>query len=251
MSQTYRLYGLEFTPTRLDLKIPMCEQTGFEVGCAIGFNRGGKSVRERNILEQMGVVFESETAVQLEEEIKYGNVELSDYLRDVLAGYEHAKTHMKLATDACVKLSHCLYFLGRHRADVQFVFPSELLERFSGTDFMVKQADGVVVKSSVAFSHPLNISSGVLLVGPDQVELGIDPDMEYNQDSCRAVHNYIGTIVDTLYLSMEGVMAAEQREIVIRKIREDVESKAKTATQYCSTNPELAPEIPNFYLKRE
>lgn len=249
MAQTYRLYGLEFTPARLELKLPMCTKTGFEIGCAIGFDRKGKTVREQHILDQMGIEFNSEAALELEEEIKYGSVEVSDFLRDVLAGYEHSKAHMKMAQDACSKLSHCLYFLGVHRADVQIDFPTELLVKFSETDFMVKQADGVVLKSCDVFQHPLFVSSGRLLVGPDKAELAIDPEMEYDQGSCRAIHNYIGTVVDSLYILMEEVMATEQREEVVRKIREEVEGKVKLSNGYLP--PDCCSELPNFYLKRD
>lgn len=36
MSQIYRMFGLEFTPARLDMKLPNFEKSGFEVGCVLG-----------------------------------------------------------------------------------------------------------------------------------------------------------------------------------------------------------------------
>ena len=129
------------------------------------------------------------------------------------------------------------------------VFPSELLERFSETEFLLKQADGVAVKSSEVFKYPINLVSGHLLVGRDQVDLAIHPDMEYDQNSCRAIHNYVGAILENLYSAMEEVMAAEQQEEVIRRIREDIEGKVKQDVlgEYL---PEHFPEVPNFYLSK-
>lgn len=249
MSQTYRLFGVEFTPARLELKLDGYDQTGFEVGCAIGFDRVGKSVREHNIFDQMGIETQGETALQFEDEIKYGAPELADFVRDVLAGYEHAKAHMKMATDACAKLSHCVYYLGRHRADVQIDFPPDTLMKFAETEFLVKQSDDLSMKSGDVFQHPCYVSNGQLLVGPDMVPFAIAQDMAYDQGACRAIHNYVGAIVDNLYSLMEDVMAAEYRESVVRKIREDVEAKVKT-TFGGQCPPEHLPEIPNFYMAK-
>lgn len=249
MSQIYRMFGLEFTPARLDMKLPNFEKSGFEVGCVLGFDRNGRSVREQNIFDVLGVKLDSETAIRFEEDIRFGHSDLYDYVRDVIAGYEHAKAHMKMATDACLKLAHCLYFFGRKRQNLDMVFPSELLERFSETEFLLKQADGVAVKSSEVFKYPINLVSGHLLVGRDQVDLAIHPDMEYDQNSCRAIHNYVGVILENLYSAMEEVMAAEQQEEVIRRIREDIEGKVKQDVlgEY---PPEHFPEVPNFYLSK-
>lgn len=247
MSQIYRLFGMQFSPARFELKLEGYDQTGFEVGCAIGFDRIGKSASERNIFTQLGIDPQSDAAIEFEDEIKYGAPELSDFVRDVLAGYEHAKAHMKMASEACLKLSHCVYYLSRHRADVQIDFPAEALEKFSKTEFMVKQVDETVMKSSEVFKHPCHISNGKLLVGPDQVQFAVDPEMAYDQEACRAIHNYVGSIVENLYILMEEVMATEQRESVIRKIRQDVEGKVKTAFGD-DCDPVALPEIPNFYL---
>lgn len=244
MSQIYRLFGLDFTPARLDVKLTTFEPTGFEVGCALGFNRQGKSVREQNILDVLGVEWDSPTALDLEDQVKYGNQEIADFLRDVLAGYEHAKSHVKMAQEACLRLSHCLNYLGRHRSDMQIDFPANVLEQFSKTEFYLAQADGVVMKASDVFKHTANVSNGHLLVGRDQVELKIDPDMEYDQNTCRAIHNYISVIVETLYSAIEEVMATEQREEVIRRVRENVEARVKL--QF--TPSEYSEDIPNFYL---
>jgi hypothetical protein len=250
MSQIYRLFGLEFTPARLEMKLPNFEKSGFEVGCVLGFDRNGRSIREHNIFDVLGLKSDSETAIQFEEDIRFGHADLYDYVRDVIAGYEHAKAHMKMATEACLKLSHCLYFFGRKRQDFCMQFPSEVLARFSETEFLVKQAGDVAIKSSDVFQHPVNLVSGHLLVGRDQVDLAIHPDMEYDQNSCRAIHNYIGVILDTLYAAMEEVMAAEQQEEVIRRIRADIEGKVKHDVLGCNL-PEHCPEVPNFYLTKE
>lgn len=250
MSQLYRLFGLDFTPARLDVKLTTFEPTGFEIGCKLGFDRQGKSVREHNIFDALEIEPDSLTAMDLEDQVKYGNQEVADFVRDVLAGYEHAKAHMKMAQDACSRLSHCLYYLGRHRSDIQIDFPAEVLENFSKTEFYLLQADGVVVKSSDAFKHTANVSNGHLLVGPDQVDLKIDPEMIYDQDTCRAIHNYVSLIVETLYGAMEEVMANEQREEVVRKIRDDIDKKVKQGVVGFYL-PEACPEVPNFYLTKE
>lgn len=244
MSQIYRLFGLDFTPARLDVKLTTFEPTGFEVGCALGFNRQGKTVREQNILNVLGVEWDSPAAMELEDQAKYGNQEVADFMRDVLAGYEHAKAHMKMAQEACLRLSHCLYYLGRRRSDIQINFPADVLEHFSNTEFYLAQANGVVMKASDVFQHTVNVSSGHLLVGKDQVDLKIDPEMEYDQNTCRAIHNYVSVIVDALYSAIEEVMAIEHREEVIRKIRENVEAKVKLQFE----PGEIAEDIPNFYL---
>lgn len=248
MSQMYRLFGLEFTPARLDLKLPIFDKTGFEVGCIIGFDRVGRSVREMNIFEVLGYDMSSETVLDFEDEIRLGDSDLIGFIRDVIAGYEHAKVHMKMAADACSKLSHCMYFFSRRpRYSLEIVFPVEALEKFKGTDFFLKQADDRSAKSSEAFLHTSTLDSGSLLVGKDQVPLAIHPAMVYDQDSCRAIHNYIGALLETLYAAMEELMAIEHQESVINSIRLDIEAKVKSDF-IGDTPPEHCPEVPNFYM---
>ena len=250
MAQIYRLFGVEFTPTRLETKHPDFDRTGFEIGNKIGFDRVGRAVHEHTIFAEMGINPDSFGAMEFEDEVKYGNSVTNDFVRDIIAGYEHSNAHMKMAQEACQKLAYCMYYLGRKRVDSVFTFDPVTLEEYKKYEFQLKtklvdNEPGEPILASQVFGYASNIKGGHLYVGKDQVEFGIHHDMAYTQETCRAIHNYVGSIVDGLYDVIEKIMFQEQRDAVAANIRQVVEQEVQM-------NPLGGPypdwELPNFYL---
>lgn len=245
MSQIYRLFGVDFSPARLDIHaIPALGKTGFEVGAAYTFGqRPLMQFREYDIFNALGISQSSEEAMEFEDHVKYGNNVLVDFVRDILAGREHAASHRRMVKEAINKLEQCLIYSKQNRMDVECCFPPEVLVGFGEGDFLLSGVCSMQVNASDMFAHPFAVKGGKLWIGPEQnVEFRLHEEFVYTQDTCRAVHNYVGTIVESLYSAIADHMEQEFHNQAVDYVRKQIEARSVMAYG------ESENSIPNFYL---
>lgn len=251
MAQIYRLYGVEFLATQLKVAIPQSNgKTGFEIGSDLGFRRDVHCIRENHISESMGWSTSDDASMDFEDQVRYGDQAAIDFVRDIIAGYESAKSYMKMATDAVAKLAHCLYYLGSKRVEASMAFPPDFIASMEGYDFYVNGVNNVALSATVMFSeHPVLVKGGQLLLGAESnIPFAIHKDMVYTQETCRAMHGYLGLIVQALYEAIEEHMTAEYQAQAVDYVRRTIEERVNHTF---GSAVEIGEDIPNFYLQEK
>lgn len=256
MSSIYRLFGVDFQSTHLDIEYPKQPgETGFTLGAKTGFTKiaqGLMGICPNRLLAGLGL--SGDDALDFEDEVKYGNPQVIALVRDFLSGYEHAACHMDMQKETLNKLDVCLAYTGRHRIEAKIDFFSEDPDFSKATDFFV---EGVGAGSDVGDVPRLSFLSVIkygftlkgehLLIGPEQnISFRVHKDNQYNQEVCRAIHAFTSVVVDHLYQIIDENMFAQFSRSGVDYVRNVVEKRAcGQGTAYFDA------DIPNFYLQQD
>lgn len=245
----HRLYGIEFTPNRLDIKHNLsCNRTGFEIAFdSVMANPKDIGVGVYRILDDMNIGHHSDAAYELEELVKFGDHNTTDFIRDYLAGFSHGRSYIDMSNNSLGKFSAVSAYLASKRAHVTLGFDDESLDAiFAHGDFPILDPDNEGQPYSMRdllYTNKAEIVNGVLMLGTHlSVKFRIDGNIQYSEGTCRTIANLFNEICKIGYHAIEELMFKEKQNEVANQVRLFVEKAAENPYQ------ESAGDIPNFYM---
>ncbi|QFR58369.1 hypothetical protein AC3HA11_1080 [Escherichia phage vB_EcoM_3HA11] len=243
MSYLHRIFGIEFGSNSVRYDRTHKDsggKTGYELGSRLGYTEE-RRLSEQTLFTAMGIEFESEAALDLGDEVRFGKPEVLEFVEDFVTGYTHAANNRRAANDAVGKFHFAVKYLADKRIQMEAEFSEENLKAVFGEtgDFLLTEESGTS-SARHFFSQPFIVKGCKILIDEEHV-FGIHPDVVYDEETCLIISRLFNSLAYTSYSLIERCMEEEHRQVVVNKIRLHVEQNFNGF--HCASG-----EIPNFYM---